>query len=548
MNAGPFSHKVEMPVAEECVLPRMLDAKANLHPDRTLVVFDRGPSWTYGEARNLARGTAAALERLGVRRGNRVLVLLPDGPIIVRLHLALAYLGAVYVPVNTALKGSLLQHVINSSQSELLIIHQDFADRLDVVATEYLSKLVIVGASRSVVPVNGYECVGEQALEPLDEEPTQPEPALEPWDVQAIFFTSGTTGPSKGVMCTHVHTWYMAVGGLPFLRESDRFMSPSAYFHIAGAYVPWAVIYHGASMAIVGVFRSREFWPQIQRTGTTATIVIGAMADFLLKAPDQAEEHDNQLRIVNQQPLAHDAGAFARRFDVQLYTQFDSTEFGPALASDVFGAEKSFPAGYCGQVRNGFEVRLVDEHDREVATGQIGEYTVRCQLPWVITPGYFGMPEATAYAWRNGWFHTGDAFRCGEDGNYYFVDRIKDTIRRRGENISSMEVEQEVLAYPQVNAVAAYGVPSEHGEDEVMVTIEPKSGTTIDPLQLLEFLIPRMAHFMVPRYLRFMDALPRSATDKIQKPELRLEGVTADTLDRVAAGVEVKRAVVAGGP
>ena len=118
------------------------------------------------------------------------------------------------------------------------------------------------------------------------------------------------------------------------------------------------------------------------------------MADFLLKAPDQAEEHDNQLRIVNQQPLAHDAGAFARRFDVQLYTQFDSTEFGPALASDVFGAEKSFPAGYCGQVRNGFEVRLVDEHDREVATGQIGEYTVRCQLPWVITPGYFGMPEA----------------------------------------------------------------------------------------------------------------------------------------------------------
>ena len=544
MSAGPFSEKVAMPRAEECVLPRMLDSKAALHPERPLVVFDRGPTWTYSEARHLARGTASSLERLGVGRHDRVLIFLPDGPIIVRLHLALAYIGAVYVPINTALKGSLLQHIINSSESSLLIVHQTLVRRLEGLDIEHVKKIVIVGHEAPSLGIAGYECFTDDALAPTGVEPKQPVPELEPWDVHAIFYTSGTTGPSKGVTCTHVHTWYMAVGGLPFLRESDRFMSPSAYFHIAGAYVPWAAIFHGASMAIVGEFRSREFWSQIQRTHTTATIVIGAMADFLLKGPPQADEHNHQLRIINQQPLAHDAAAFARRFNVKLYTQFDSTELGPALASEVFDGHQSFPPGYCGRVRDGFEVRLVDSNDQEVPIGQIGEYTVRSELPWIITPAYFGMPEATTAAWRNGWFHTGDAFRCDEAGNYYFVDRIKDTIRRRGENISSMEVEQEILAYPEVSAVAAYGVPSEHGEDEVMVTIEPKMGKTIDPFQLLEFLVVRVAHFMVPRYVRFIQKLPRSATDKIQKAELRSEGVTADTWDRVVAGFQIKRTTV----
>ena len=544
MNAGHFALGSKLPSADACVLPRMLDKQAARFPDRTLVVFDQGQRWTYAEARRLARGTASALQALGVARGERVLILLPDGPVIVRLHLAISYIGAIYVPINTALRGNLLEHIINSAKSTLLIIHSDFVDRLERIATPQLRSVVVVDGQQRVAKLDQVQWLDESRIAPMKSELMLPDPPLEPWDIQAIFYTSGTTGPSKGVLCTHVHTWYMAVGGIPFLRESDRYMSPSAYFHIAGAYVPWAVIYHGASMAIVGIFRSGEFWSQIKRTGTTATIVIGAMADFLLKAPPSPDDANNALRVINQQPLAHDAPAFAERFNVQLYTQFDMTEVGPAIASDVFGAECRFDMGYCGRVRDGFEIRLMDEFDREVPLGEVGELSVRCRLPWLIAHGYFDMPQASEKAWRNGWFHSGDAFRRDEAGNYYFVDRLKDAIRRRGENISSMEVEQELLSYPSVNAVAAYAAPSEHGEDEVMVAIEPVAGTTIEPKTLVEFLIPRMAHFMVPRYFRFLETLPRSATDKIQKPALRDQGVTADTWDRIAAGIEVKRNAV----
>ena len=541
MNPGHFALGDRLPSADDCVLPRMLDKRAARFPDRTLVVFDQGPSWTYGEARDLARGTASSLQALGVARGDRVLILLPDDPVIVRLHLAISYIGAIYVPINTALRGGLLEHIISSAKAKLLIVHNEFVERLQHIDVPDLQSVVVVGGENRTPNLTDVKWLDDSSIEPVDTAFEAPEPALEPWDIQAIFYTSGTTGPSKGVLCPHVHTWYMAVAGIPFLRESDRYMSPSAYFHIAGAYVPWAVIYHGASMAIVGVFKSREFWTQIKRTGTTATIVIGAMADFLLKAPASPEDADNGLRVINQQPLAFDAPAFAQRFGVELYTQFDMTEVGPAIASEVFGPESRFDKGYCGRVREGFEVRLLDEFDREVPVGEVGELSVRCRLPWFIAPGYFDMPEATAKAWRNGWFHTGDAFRRDEAGSYFFVDRLKDAIRRRGENISSMEVEQELLAYPSVNAVAAYATPSEHGEDEVMVAIEPVAGVSIELTALVDFLVPRMAHFMVPRYFRILDTLPRSATDKIQKPALREQGVTKDTWDRIAAGIDVRR-------
>ena len=183
----------------------------------------------------------------------------------------------------------------------------------------------------------------------------------------------------------------------------------------------------------------------------------------------------------------------------------------------------------------------MDADDQPVADGAVGELILRADRPWVITPGYHGMPEATARAWRNGWFHTGDGFRRDADGNYFFVDRLKDAIRRRGENISSFEVEAEVRAHPDVREAAAVAVPSPEGEDEVLVVVAPVAGRSIDPAALLQFLIPRMAHFMVPRYVRILPALPKTPTNKIQKVELRKEGVTSDTWDRDAAGIVVKR-------
>lgn len=195
--------------------------------------------------------------------------------------------------------------------------------------------------------------------------------------------------------------------------------------------------------------------------------------------------------------------------------------------------------GTCGRARSGITARIVDANDVEVPQGMIGELVLRADLPWAISAAYHGDADATARAWRNGWFHTGDAFRVDADGDLQFVDRIKDAIRRRGENISSYEVETEVTAHPLVADCAAVAIPSEHGEDDVMIVVEPVDGAAPDPAELLDFLRARMPHYMVPRYIRIMERMPRTPTEKIQKHVLRAEGVTGNCWDRERAGVRI---------
>jgi len=195
----------------------------------------------------------------------------------------------------------------------------------------------------------------------------------------------------------------------------------------------------------------------------------------------------------------------------------------------------------CGTPRPGVQCRIVDDNDCEVAPGTIGQLIIRSDAPWTMNAGYYKNSEATAETWRNGWFHTGDAFRQDEKGNFYFVDRIKDSIRRRGENISSHEVEFDVNSYPDVKESAAIAVKSEFGEDEVMVVVRPLEGRTVDPEALLNYLLPKMAHYMVPRYVRIVADFPRTPTQRIQKHLLRSEGITPDTWDREKAGIVVKR-------
>ncbi|MEE3101178.1 MAG: ATP-dependent acyl-CoA ligase, partial [Pseudomonadota bacterium] len=218
-------------------------------------------------------------------------------------------------------------------------------------------------------------------------------------------------------------------------------------------------------------------------------------------------------------------------------TVFTMTEPSVPIVSEI--NSDILPAA--GKPRAGVSARVVDENDCELPPGEIGELVLRTDCPWAMNSGYYKNPEATAKAWRNGWFHTGDGFRTDADGNFYFVDRMKDAIRRRGENISSYEVEAEVLAHPDVNECAVVAVKSEVSEDEVLAVVAPVPGKTVDPAELLAFLAPRMAHFMVPRYVRIVHELPRTPTAKVRKIELREAGVTADTWDREAAGIRIKR-------
>jgi crotonobetaine/carnitine-CoA ligase len=219
-------------------------------------------------------------------------------------------------------------------------------------------------------------------------------------------------------------------------------------------------------------------------------------------------------------PLTEDAGPFSERFGVEIYTTFNMTEISCPLFS---GANPRKP-GTCGRPRPGIDARVVDENDCEVPPGTTGELVLRSDMPWAFSHGYYKAPEATAASWRNGWFHTGDAFTMDADGDFFFMDRMKDAIRRRGENISSFEVEREILEFDGIREAAVVAVPSEHGEDEVMAVIAPVPGRSVQPRDLIAFLQPRMAHFMVPRYIRVLDELPKTPTQKVQKHLLRADG------------------------
>lgn len=512
-----------IPAPEDCVLRPLLDRRARETPDKVFAVFaatDR--TWTYAELLRATQETAAALAAQGVDQGDTVLTWLPNGPDALRVWFAINYLGAIYVPLNLAYRGKLLEHAVRSSGARLIVAHPDLLPRLDAIDTARLERRVALD--------------GANALRLAGAKPPDPAREIMPWDTQSVIYTSGTTGPSKGVLCSYLqaasaaHAFYAA-------DANDRNLVNLPLFHAGGTGAIYRMLVKGASIALVEAFDTDSFWDVTRRTQSTCLTLLGAMVPFLLKAPPSPRDRDHPLKKVVLVPLSDASDVFAERFGVDVYTTFNMTETSWPLVSE----RNPQVRGTCGRPRAGIDARIVDDNDCEVAPGVVGELIVRSDIPWSMNHGYHNNPEATARAWRNGWFHTGDAFRRDEAGNFFFVDRLKDAIRRRGENISSFEVEAEVNAHPAVREAAAVGVPSEFGEDDVLAVVAPVAGKTIDPAELLRFLVPRMAHFMVPRYVRILPELPKTPTQKVQKNLLREAGVTADTWDREAAGIRVRR-------
>jgi crotonobetaine/carnitine-CoA ligase len=295
----------------------------------------------------------------------------------------------------------------------------------------------------------------------------------------------------------------------------------------------------GATIVIKKSFKTQDFWRDIDRYGCTYTSLVGAMPHFILSQPPSESDAHHSLRAVGMTPVHPQYLSFKQRFGVEISTAYGMTECSGPFHSGAHGIED--PRS-CGRLRTGspfYEVRLVDEHDEEVPEGQVGELIVRTGVPWTMSAGYLGMPERTAEAWRNGWFHTGDAFRAMENGLYYFSDRLKDAIRRRGENISSFEVEAEVNKHPAVAESAAIAVPADDIEDEIKVFVVPRDGQSLDPADLIRFLAGRMTRFMIPRYVEIVSEFPKTHTLRVKKAELRARPAGA-TWDRVAAGIEIR--------
>lgn len=523
-----------MPTAAECIQRDRLEYWARVQPEKVFAIFQDGETWTYADTLRETIRTANALKALGVKQGERVLIWLPNSADCLRAWFGLNYLGAVFVPINLAYRGNLLRHAVKLSEARLGLIHADLHRRLGEVELSRLEEIVVLGGSGS--DIAGLKVHQSDAFLSDDTTPPALERPIAPWDMQSIIFTSGTTGPSKGVMSSYMHLYAMAKAA-PFLSADDRYMINLPMFHSGGVMPVTAMLIHGGSIVMVDAFDTNTFWNTVRRDGITTAILLGVMGGFLLKRPPSDDDKTHPLRTCTYVPLNDTAPQFHERFGTEVHTHFNMTEICMPIVSEP----NPKALGSAGKVRSGVQVRIVDENDCEVPIGAVGELVVRTDCPWELNHGYAANPEATAAAWRNGWFHTGDGFRKDAEGNFFFVDRLKDAIRRRGENISSFEVESEVLSHPAVREAAAVAVKSEIAEDEVMAVVALKEGVDFDPADLIEFLRPRMAHFMVPRYVRVVEGLPRTPTAKIEKVKLREAGVTDDTWDREKAGISIKR-------
>jgi crotonobetaine/carnitine-CoA ligase len=521
----------------------VLDRRLARGRDKVFLLTPEG-EFSLGALDDRATRLAHGLAGLGLARGDTLLVMLPNAVAAIEIWWALARLGVIQVPVNTAYRGSILRHVIRDSGAATMIVAGEYLDRLADIAGELDGLARLVLAETAPVPPSlaaGREILDLAAL--YREPPGALPPGPSERDLMAVMYTSGTTGPSKGVMVTHAHAYHYALAGVDLmaLGPEDVYYAPLPLFHIAGQWnVTYAALIAGARVGLPFPFRPGRFWAEVAGYGATTTFLLGAMASLLQRQPPGPNDAETPLAKALIVPQLPEAAAFERRFGLRTTTTYGSTEANVPVKAHFDLADPRI----CGRARDElYELRIVDERDEEVPVGKAGELTIRAKRPWILMAGYWNHPEWTAQAWRNLWLHTGDSMMRDAAGKYYFVDRLKDAIRRKGENISSMEVENEILAHAAVLECAVFPVPAEGGEDEVMAVVVPKPGERIDPAALVAFLAPRLPHFMVPRYIEPADGLPKTPTGKIQKYPLRERGPGPETWDRERAGISLKSLV-----
>lgn len=516
------------------VLRYVLDRYAQTQPDAPFVAFWPGPLWSYAETRRRVRLRATALAQAGVKRGDHVLCLMGNSPDLLCSWFAINYLGAVYVPINTAARGPMLEHILSDADAPVLIAQAALLGNLAGAAPGRVTTVLVVEGDAA--GIDGFD------IRPLIDPPSEDAAALdlaepiEPWDLHAIMYTSGTTGNAKGVMSTYAQHYTMGPDAFDCVEAGDRCMICGPIFHCGSTLFVNAMLARGLSIAMMREFKTDGFWPAVRETGSTYCLLLGVMAAFLLKAPARPDDRDHPLRRAFITPFGEDGPLFAERFGVEAWTIYNMTEIASPLHAGPIRTEPGITTkGIAGKPRPWCELRIVDGNDLPLGDGEVGELIIRSHRPWALMSGYYNNPAATVEVMRNGWFHTGDSFRREADGTYFFVDRLKDVIRRRGENISSFALESEVLKLPEIRECAAVAVPSEFSEDEVLIVVAPAEGQAIDPASVSERLSASLPRFMVPRYLRVLEGLPKTASGKVQKHMLRKDGVTADTWDREAA-------------
>lgn len=504
----------------ERTLPTMLARQAELYADRPLLVCG-AENWTYANARQIAAGMAGAFAVAGLRKGERVAIMCSNRPEFMRVFLGCAWLGLVAVPINVAAKGPQLAYLLADSGAAALVIEDGFVDLLDSAARDGLRHIWTVPGERGrILPA---------PAAPL------PPAALGPGDDLAILYTSGTTGPSKGVRCPHAQYFWWGANSARVLgvTQADVLCTTLPLFHINALNTFAQALLTGAVAVVEARFSASGFWPAMARHGASVAYLLGAMVPILLAREPAPEERGHRVRIALGPGVpGHLHAPFRLRTGVKLVEGYGSTESNFVIAAE----DANVPPGAMGRVCPGFEARVVDEDDADVPPGEPGELVLRAREPYAFASGYHGRDAKTVEAWRNLWLHTGDRVIRDADGVFRFVDRLKDAIRRRGENISSWEVEQALLGHPGVEAAAVFPVRSELAEDEVMAAVVPKPGAAVSEIDLLRHCEPLLPRFAVPRFVELVAELPRTENGKVQKFRLRERGVGPRTWDREAHG------------
>jgi carnitine-CoA ligase len=533
LDFGPPAALRGLPI-EEQTLPMLLERQARAYGGKPLLRFG-AIERSFAEVAQDAARAAGNLVAGGVAPGDRVAMLCENRIELLELVLGCAWLGAIAVPLNAALRGPQLTHALTNSGASRLAVDGSLLGAL--ASAELPPTLERVWALDDVDPAAATRC--PLGAPPAGAAPLARSAVVGPGDTLAILYTSGTTGPAKGVCCPQAqfYWWGICVGEMLGIGEEDVLYTCLPLFHTNALNAFVQALVAGATFHIGPRFSVSRFWHSLAEAGATVTYLLGAMVNILSSRPpgDSDRAHRVRVALAPGSPVTL-FDSFATRFGVQLVEGYGSTETNCAIAAP-WTAQR---AGYMGPVRVGFEARVVDEHDVELPPGQAGELLLRSVEPFSFATGYFGMPEKTVEAWRNLWFHTGDRVVRDADGWFRFLDRLKDAIRRRGENISSFEVEHVLLRHPAVAAAAAFPVPSDMAEDEVAAAVVLEPGAAIGPLELIEHCIPLLAYFAIPRYLEFVEELPLTENGKVRKAVLRERGVTPAMWDREAAGVEVR--------
>jgi carnitine-CoA ligase len=501
-------------------LPALAAERAHEEPDRPIVRFD-DDVLTGAQLHENALKVAQALSALGLKPGDKAALMLDNGREAIEAWFGMTYAGIVEVPINTAFKGDLLTYMLTQAECKAIITRPEFVERIEVDI-----EVLVVGESY------------DEALAAAPATPTGHTP--HPNDPSVILFTSGTTGPSKGVVLSHNANFRLCrnVCEIMAYERDEVLFTAFPLFHVNAKYTTvLPALYVGGEVVMRPRFSASRFWDICRDEGVTAFNFMGALLMMLHKQPPKPQDRDHKVAKAYGAPAPVTIfDAFQERFGVRLVEVYGSTELGTATGNTVHDSK----VGSCGVPAPHYEVEIHDEHDNAVPPGTEGEICVRPKEPDVMIQEYYRMPEATLKAFRNLWFHTGDRGRMDEDGRFYFVDRMKDAIRRRGENISSWEVEKSIDAHEAVQEAAVIGVPSELTEEEVLAVVVLKPGQALTPEELLDHCQDRMAHFAVPRYVRFADELPKNQSQRIEKFRLRELGVTG-AWDRTQHGYEVRR-------